>query len=127
MTAEIYAQASWEALKNDTSIAKVLSGLTIVLKTHGHSALYKEVLRDLLVHVEKAESQKVAHITVATKGDEKRLASEIKKFIEAQGVEHTVLQVDEKIIGGFIASAKGREMNASYKKSLLKIYQSLTA
>ena len=127
MTADIYAQAGYEALEGGMPIAKVLSRLEEVLTSRGHASLYKESLGGLLARVEKKESENVAHVTVAHKGAEKNFATEIKSFLKEGGIEHSSIHVDETIVGGYIIEGKGKREDASYKKSLLEIYRALTA
>jgi F0F1-type ATP synthase delta subunit len=120
MTAENYAQASYEALKGGMDAEVVLVRLKEILQKNGHSSLFKESARGLMARLVKDDAANVAELTVAK-------ASDAKAFLTAQGIQHTKTIVDETIVGGFIVSGKGRELNASYKKSLLNIYRSLTA
>lgn len=125
MTADIYAQAGYEALLGGMTIAKVLSRLKEVLDARGHSSLYKVSLEGILARVEKAEAGEVAHVTVANKGAEKHFANELKQFLKEEGMEHSLIHIDETIIGGYIIEGNGKREDASYKNSLLTIYKSL--
>ena len=127
MTAENYAQASYEALKGGMDVEAVLVRLKEILEKNGHGGLLKESIRELLVQLEKDEADNTAHLVVAKAGDAKRYEKDVAEFMRVRGIEQYTTSVDEALVGGFVIRGKGHELNASYKKSLLTIYRSLTA
>lgn len=127
MNERIYAEALYGAIASGTKLDVALSRLKGILKGRGHDALYGKILKATEARLAKDEEAGTLQIVLARASDEKTYKKEIEKIQEALGATHTTIRIDETIAGGYIARTKDREIDASYKKSLLTVYRSLTA
>ena len=127
MKASHYAEATHKALVGGMPIDRVLVRLRDVVRAHGHEPLYGQILLDLLRLLEKETRTRTATVTVAQGGAEKLWKDAIDAYISAEHIDARMVTVDPTIIGGYKISVGGKEVDATYKKSLLKIYQSLVA
>lgn len=125
MNERIYGEALYKAVSGGISLDAALSRLKEVLGEHGHGSLYGKILKNAESRFVKDAGAEELKIILAKESDEKVFRDEIKKVQETFGATHTTVRIDESIAGGYIARTNEREIDASYKKSLLSIYRSL--
>jgi len=108
----------------DTDV--ILSGLKKTLEARGHDRLYASVLSGV-VRVLEAGSADSVTATVASEADYKTHTTAIKNALLELGTSDVpAVQIDETIVGGFVAEANDRRIDASYKSKLVTLYRSLT-
>lgn len=82
-----------------------------------------------MVRTLEAKSQvRNAVVAVATQADAKTLKSQIEavlKELDASDKTPITEVVDETLVGGFVATYDYKEHDASYKKSLVTLYESI--
>ncbi len=127
MNERIYGEALYKAVSGGVSLDAALSRLKEILKEHGHGSLYGKILKNTESRFVKDAGATELKIILAKESDEKTFITEIKKVEEAFGATHTTVSIDESIAGGYIARTNEKELDASYKKSLLEVYRQLTA
>jgi len=127
MNERVYSEALCQAIAGGMKPDAALSRLREILKEHGHAALYGKILKRAEAHLAKDADAGMLEVTVAKAGDEKTYTDAIAKIKEDLDVTHTTIRIDETIAGGYIARTKNREIDASYKKSLLSLYRKLIA
>jgi F0F1-type ATP synthase delta subunit len=125
MSERIYSEALYGAISGGIKLDAALSRLKEVLKDRGHQALYAKILKQTEARLKKDMGAHTLEVIFARQSDEKAYKDEIMKIREALGATHTTIRIDETIAGGYIARTRGKEIDASHKKSLLSIYRSL--
>lgn len=103
-----------------------LEGLKKVLEQKGHTRLYPSVLRGVARVLEARgthDARVVVKDTAAYEKQKEAITAALKKLGTTEEPE---LQVDETIIGGFIAEAEGKQLDKSYKSKLVSLYRNLT-
>lgn len=123
-----YISAVIELLLSGKDVDDVLKGLSAALKRKGHEKLYGQILTGVMRSLTEGQSSVASNIVVAKESDRKELKDAIAGALENIGgnVKDARITVDETLIGGFIASHKGRLINRSYKQRLLSLYRSIT-
>jgi F0F1-type ATP synthase delta subunit len=127
MNAAGYSEAVYKALQSGAKPAAVLANLKEVLSRHGHVALYPRILHAVLAMARKDDAHKTAVVRVARKEDRRKYEKEIEAFLKEHNLMDATVTVDENLIGGYILEGEGMRVDASYKSSLLTIYQNLIA
>lgn len=120
-----YGEALYGAVQDGVKVADALLRLKTILEQNGHSSLYGEALRYAHARFLKDEEGATVRVTLAREEDQKVFAKEIQAFVG--DASKTEVVIDENIVGGFMARNATAELDQSYKKSLLSIYQSLIA
>lgn len=123
-----YAQAFLASLENGMAVDTALAGLKLSLEKKNHTKLLGSVLLEVVRVLEAAPQSNQAVVVVAAAGDITALKTRIAEALEALGVtKETDVQevVDETLIGGFVATYNHKEHDASYKKSLKSLYESI--
>lgn len=123
-----YAQAFLESLEAGMSVDAALSGLKNALAKKQHSKLLGGVLLEVLRTLEAKRGGNVAVVAVAHANDVTDLQARIKEALAALGTTPTTEiaeVVDETLVGGFVATFDYKEHDASYKKVLTKLYESI--
>jgi F0F1-type ATP synthase delta subunit len=127
MNERIYSEALHQAVLTGTRIDVALRHLKEILKRNGHSALYAKVLKAAEAKFAKDERTGTLEIVLARTSDEKAYKEEIAAVKKSADAAHTTIRLDETIVGGYIARSATKEVDASFKRSLLAIYRSLIA
>ncbi len=122
-----YIQATYEVIRKNGDIDAVLISLKSYLKKHGLSAQYPNILGGLLERMEHRGVRDTVRVTLARESDFKKHKEEITNLIqELTGTtEHTV-HIDPHIIGGFSVETGSKQIDKSYKGTLLHAYQRIT-
>lgn len=122
-----YAIASAELIASGLPVNDVLARLQVLLKRRGHSKLYPAILTALLREVEVGANESGARLSVARASDaQSPLVSKLKKELSVGASDDVTVTVDETLIGGAKLRAHHQEIDASYKRSLLSLYQAVT-
>lgn len=120
-----YVTAVLELLQTDISAEVVLRNLETVLATRGHSKLLPSILLSLLGELDRQNKSSVATVVVATEnGVEGSVIVDVLKKLSAPTTSYTV-KINPKVIGGFIATYKSKEIDQSYQTKLRELYQSI--
>ena len=120
-----YVTAVLELLQTDISAEVVLRNLETVLATRGHSKLLPSILLSLLGELDRQNKSAVATVVVATEnGVEGSVIADALKKLSAPTTSYT-LKINPKVIGGFIATYKSKEIDQSYQTKLRELYQSI--
>ncbi len=120
-----YVTAVLELLQTDMSTEVVLRNLETVLADRGHSKLLPSILLSLLGELSRLNKSAVATIVLAKEnGVEGSVISEALKKLSAPTTGYTV-KINPKVIGGFIATYKSKEIDQSYHSQLRELYQSI--
>lgn len=99
-----------------------------VLKTRGHEALYPQILQTLLA-LHTAEADTSLRISVASRKELERFKKTIEKHLSEQHVSFSedAVHIDDTLIGGYKITQTDRQLDASYKQTLIHLYQTLAA
>jgi F0F1-type ATP synthase delta subunit len=123
-----YTKALLATLETEISVSSAISGLRTAMEKKHHLKLFGPVLLEVLRVLESKSSDKSVKISVAHASDIKKLKSEIADAIKTLGVPkdaRTRETIDDTLIGGFVATYDHKEYDASYKKSLKSLYESI--
>ncbi|MEY2665110.1 MAG: synthase delta subunit [Candidatus Parcubacteria bacterium] len=123
-----YAIAFLKSLETGMAVDAALVGLKATLAKKQHTKLLGGVLLEVLRVLEAQKGTKQAVVAVAKISDMKSLKTAIEAALSELGVakETPVKEVvDETLIGGFVATFNYKEHDASYKKSLKSLYESI--
>jgi F0F1-type ATP synthase delta subunit len=123
-----YAQAFLKSLKTGMAVNTAITGLKSALEKKHHSKLFGPVLLEVLRILEASKGSKQAVVTVANQVDLKTLKASIQNALKELGIEKDTSVkevVDETLVGGFVATYDYKEHDASYKKSLKNLYESI--
>ena len=122
-----YAIAVKDMLRDGRSFPEVLASLDEVLKSRGHIKLKSAVLRELLRLFEGDQAERVEMI-LAKEGDAKALEGAIKDSLKALNVKDVSrTSIDDSLIGGYILKNSGHQIDKSYKRALIDLYQKTIA
>lgn len=121
-----YITAVLEMLHDGQEPSTVLEGLKRTLKQKGHERLYASVLRGVerVLEAHGAETSRV--VVASNQAYEKQKTAILSALQSLSSVNTHKVVVDETIIGGFIAEANDKQMDASYKTKLVSLYRNLT-
>ena len=123
---ESYQQAVLSLINQGVHPDKVLSGLELTLKKHGHSALFPSILRGVLRVIE-AKPAATAVVTVAKAEDLATYRQAIDASLKQLNAEGEVNEtIDDSIVGGYIVSANNQMLDKSFKHQLVSLYRNLT-
>lgn len=130
MTPELYAQALFEAVKNqpkekvETRLTRFLS----LLRLRGHLRALPRVL-GIFERLQEAEASRDR--TLVTTASHKEAAvrkEEIAQWVERlRGSAAPVFLQDSRLTGGFIVQTRSHIVDASDKKTLIELYRRLRA
>lgn len=122
-----YAAAVQSLLESGVDVERVVQGLMRTLTQKGHRRLLPGILRALEVYEAERMRTATATLTVARDEDAARFKDEIAATAHELGASAPYdTEVDERIIGGYIFRSGTHELDASYRRSLLSLYRSIT-
>ncbi|MEM9336260.1 MAG: F0F1 ATP synthase subunit delta [Patescibacteria group bacterium] len=120
-----YLQATLALIQEGYDPQKLIDGLKETLAARGHQALLPSILQAVLRELEAGKT--TTKVTVAKATDAEVLKAEITAALKnIQATDEVVTEVDETIVGGFVATGNGKTIDASYKHKLVHLYRSLT-
>ncbi len=127
MTAEAYAQALWQTIQRGIAPKKAVASLHMVLVRHGRTALLPRIARAFARIVLREAKRTDVTLAVAREKDAKAAHRDAKKFISDMRVKAADVKIalDEHLIGGWRLEGRGTLVDASYKKHLLSLYESV--
>jgi F0F1-type ATP synthase delta subunit len=120
LTAESLATTIFQ-LSRDVKGANVVGDVVAFLKKKGATALLPRVISNLSRMMEKETAGEVVVVANAEAKKEALAAAE-SLGIDAKSAKVTT---DDSLIGGYIVSKKGTQIDASYKSALLSVYRSV--
>jgi len=121
-----YITAVLEELKAGHDPSKVLAGLKNTLAKKGHDRLYAAILRGVARVLEAGSAESVV-VTTVSEADYKAHKDAITAALKTLDADtEPKVQIDETIVGGFVAEANNKRIDASYKSKLVTLYRSLT-
>src|SRR5690606_36362655 len=98
------------------------------LAEKGHDQLYVQILKGVQAQLLQQQSNTAAVITVAKveHADQQKAAIEAALLQLGGASSDAIVAIDPTLIGGFVASFKGKSSNHSYKEKLITLYNSIT-
>jgi F0F1-type ATP synthase delta subunit len=123
-----YIKAIVQLLLSGRDVDAVLLNLSRVLKEKGHESLHAQILQGVASELAFKRKMTASAVVVASSKD----AAIYKESIEAAlaklngKLEEALFTTDETLIGGYIASHNGIQINNSHKEKLVTLYRSIT-
>lgn len=129
MNADTYATALYQALDNTEHHThdQLLKRFIDVVTSRRHERLLPAIVRAFERKIARAQQGQVAHITFAHSADANNMDGLLQKDLRelgAQDASRTTTE-DPTLIGGYVITARGQRLDASYKRALLEMYHSL--
>lgn len=118
ITPDIAAKAFLE-IARETDVDTAVSGLMKTLEARGARSLLPRIVTSL-ERMQTQASARAVHITVAKKSDAPHAQSIAEKEFGEQGS----VSVDDSLIGGYVITKGGEQLDASYKSALVRLYHS---
>jgi F0F1-type ATP synthase delta subunit len=124
---EIYVQAVVANLEAGLNPETVLSNLKTVLERRGHVRLHESILQSVAQTLEDQSKQNAVTVTIDKSiTTDSALVTKLISELGASSVERRVI-VDPTIVGGAKVSYQSRQLDATYKTALQKLYQAITS
>lgn len=130
MRASSYAQALHElAVADKQDDGKLVKQFVATVEGNGHAHLLSKIVRSL-ERIEKREEKKsTIEVSSATALSPEKVAQLLKRepFKHALSASHkkVVRKVDATLVGGAVVRTGSQKIDASYKRTLIELYQSL--
>jgi F0F1-type ATP synthase delta subunit len=121
---QAYIKAVLEQLLSGKDGELVVKNLKEALAKKGHSRLFGSILRGVLRQLEHEAVAKAPQIKVAKNSED--LVAKAKEALLRLGAESVlppVVKTDETLVGGYVVTAAGKQIDASYKRALLNLYR----
>ena len=128
MNPEPYAQALSRMLEKGAKPKELIAKLQAMLKRQGRIALLPKIAR-AFVRIAARESRKnTVTLSVARTKDERGAHTAVKVFLKEMDVlpKDVAVKTEEDLIGGWRLEGRGQLVDASFKKSLLAMYNRAT-
>jgi F-type H+-transporting ATPase subunit delta len=131
MRAFHYARALESLYKDDPSKEnEVVERLLAVMHENGHDHLLKKVLRSFQKLHERDRKKSTIEIVSATPIAEGEVVKLLKKEpfskILSTKHRHVTRSVDDSIVGGVVVKTGSERVDASFKRSLIDLYEHIT-
>lgn len=123
ISSSLIVKAIKENLKDSKDAESLVLGLISYLKKNNLLSLLPNVLRKLELEKQKEEKSKTIDITTSHSFDED-VIEKIKGYISKEN--RFKVAVDESLIGGFVVKGKNKILDASIKRNLEFLRESLT-
>ncbi len=123
-----YIKAIVQLILQGRDVDAVLLNLSRVLKEKGHESLHSQILQGVASELAFKRKMTASAVVVASSKE----AAIYKDAIEASlkkldgKFKEAVFTTDETLIGGYIASHNGIQVNNSHKEKLVTLYRSIT-
>jgi F0F1-type ATP synthase delta subunit len=119
-----YAQSLWQMIQRGMAPKKAIDALHESLVVRGRQALMPRIARAFTRIAARDEERNGVVLSIAHENDERKAMREAKEVLSEMdvAVDDMSVKVDDSLIGGW--RLEGREMlvDASFKKSLLEMY-----
>ena len=129
MLAPMYARALYSALQDsrEEHHNTLVENFLALLQKKGHAGLITQILREYEKIEQSRKVSDVGVLEVARKHDVEKLKDRIDAAALTLGVRREGLEVSENdtLVGGFILRREHEQVDASYRRQLLKLYQRL--
>ncbi|MDQ5901636.1 MAG: synthase subunit delta [Patescibacteria group bacterium] len=125
ISSSLIVKALKENLKDSKDTESLVLGLISYLKKNNLLSLLPNVLRKLELEKQKEEKSKTINITTSHDFDED-VIEKIKGYISKEKGDKFKIVVDENLIGGFVVKGKNKILDASIKRNLEFLRESLT-
>ncbi|OGZ07808.1 MAG: hypothetical protein A3C13_03950 [Candidatus Lloydbacteria bacterium RIFCSPHIGHO2_02_FULL_50_11] len=132
MRASYYAKAFHEL-----TAAQTIEGGTLVKQFvatiigNGHAHMFPKIVRSLERHLRREEKKSTIEVTSAKELSPAQVSGLLRQepFKHALSAKHKKVQrkTDETLVGGVVVRTGAFRIDASYKRSLAELYQSLTS
>lgn len=120
----LITKALKEGIKDSKKIESLSDSLLNYLEKNHLTHLLPNIIRKLELEKRKEDKSKTMHINTSHQFDEKMI-EKIKNSIEKEGDEKFEISVDPSLIGGFIIKGKNKIVDASLKRNLQFLRESL--
>jgi F0F1-type ATP synthase delta subunit len=123
-----YIKAIVQLVLSGRDVDAVLSNLSRVLKEKGHESLHAQILQGVASELAFKRKMTASAVVVASSKD----AALFKEAIDASlkkldgKLSEALFTTDETLIGGYVASHNGIQINNSHKEKLVALYRSIT-
>lgn len=121
---QAYIKAVLEQLLSGKDGEVIIKNLKIALEKKGHTRLLGAILRGALRQLEHEVVAKAPQIKVAKNNED--LVAKAKATLatfSSDSVLTPVVKTDETLVGGYVVTAAGKQVDASYKRALLNLYR----
>jgi F-type H+-transporting ATPase subunit delta len=124
ISSSLIVKAVKESIKDSKDMESLVSGLLDYLKKNNLLSLLPNILRKLEKELEKEEKQKTIQISTSHEFD-KDVIEKIKEYISKDKGDKFKVAVDEDLIGGFVIKGKNKILDASLKRNIEFLRESL--
>ena len=123
-----YAQALWQMVEKGMKPKEAVAKIREALEKRGRLSILPKVGRAFARIAARESAKRAIVLSVAKEKDAADAKREMKDIFREMGVEAGDVEVrlDETLIGGWRLEGRERLHDASYKKSLLSIYNRAT-
>jgi hypothetical protein len=118
-----YVQALHARIQEGHAIESVLKNLDSVLRARGHSRSKASILKALIRKLERTELQEKPVLTLAQEADTPKMLPHAQHLLESTVSPRIV--IDPSIVGGFVLRNQNKQIDTSYKRTLLKLYRTI--
>ncbi len=120
----LIVKALKESVKDSKDIGSLSDSLVAYLDKNHLMHLMPNIIRKLELEKRREDKLKTIQISTSHEFDEK-VIEKIKKYIEKEGDEKFETSVDSSLIGGFVIKGKNKIVDASLKRNLQFLRESL--
>ena len=123
-----YAQALWQLIQRGTAPKKAVEQLHENLQQKGRAALMPRIARAFARIAERDHGKNGITLTVAHEKDERSAKHAVKNTLDElkAAAKDVTVKIDPSLIGGWRLEGRETLVDASWKKSLLLIYNRAT-
>ncbi len=123
-----YAQALWKMIGSGIKPKEAVHALHEMLVRLGRVSLLPKIGRALVRIAMRDEGRSGVVLLIAREKDESRAKKEAKEFLFEMNLDPkgVTVHVDDTLIGGWRVEGRERLVDASFKKSLLDMYNAAT-
>ncbi|MBI4094024.1 F0F1 ATP synthase subunit delta [Candidatus Kaiserbacteria bacterium] len=123
-----YAKALWQMVEGGTTPKQAVAKLRDYLAGRGRINLLPRIGRALLRIAARERGKRAVVLSVAAKKDTAKAEREARQLLQELGADSgdVEIHVDDSLIGGWRLEGRECLVDASFKKSLLSIYNRAT-
>ena len=124
----VYAQALWNVIAKGKNPKAAITSVRKVLLARGRAELLPKVARAFRRIAEREIRKDQIILSVARNKDAKRIPRTFKVLFKRAGIDTKaiVTRIDDTLIGGWRLEGREQLIDASYKKYLLEMYNTIT-
>ncbi len=131
MLARLYAELLMKVLdkKEEADVSRRIEHFVKLLRTRGHEQLLPRIVREFERTILRARRKADVVLSVAREADRGMFAEKAKQVLSQTGRGNAQLreEVDGSLIRGFSVKGSDFEYDASARRKLLALYETLTA